>query len=272
MVPWPDEPEDGAWELWRYRRIVDSAAHTDGRPDVCLVNWVQMDDWREPVLQHDRADHDRLYRNARQLSACLLHWMQTEAPRHDGGLGYPGLVLRGVELGTSDGFAMMPYIREPRRMDALRMLTESDIGSDQRGHLDAGVGGTPAEGRCEVFSDAVAIGHYHIDLHPTPTGRNSVYVESAPFQIPLRSLVPVRCRNVLAAGKCLGVTHIVNGATRTHAVEWAIGEAAGAVASECIDRGVEPHQVAADETLIDEVRRRLSARGAPTAWPWDPPA
>jgi choline dehydrogenase-like flavoprotein len=275
LVPWPDEPASGAWELWRYRRIVRGASHTDGRPEVCLVNWVQMDDWRVPMLTVPRPDRERAYARCRQLSRCLLYWMQTEAPRHDGGVGYPGLRLRGDELGTADGFAMAPYIREPRRLEAVRMLHEGDIGSMQRGHLGAGVNGVPAEGRCEPFADAAAIGHYHIDLHPTPTGRNSVYVEAAPFQIPLRSLVPVRAGNVLAAGKCLGVTHIANGATRMHAVEWSVGEAAGVAAAVALRAGGPVQALGgcgpAGRALAAEVRGLLASRGAPTAWPWDPP-
>lgn len=268
MVPSPDDSEE--WELWRYRRIVDGAQHVDGRPDVSLFNVVQMDDWREPILSLPREKRGAAFRDAKELAACFLYWMQTEAPRHDGGAGYPGLTLSGHELGTDDGFAMMPYIREPRRLEALRMLTEADIGSAQRGHLDAGVGDVPAEGRCESFADSVAIGHYHIDLHPTPTGRNSIYVESSPFQIPLRSLVPARVTNVLAAGKCLGVTHIVNGATRTHAVEWAIGEAAGAAAAACVRSAQSAHALCGSRDGSESVRTALHERGAPTRWPWDP--
>ena len=268
LVPPPDEPAE--WELWRYRRIVDGSIHSDGRRDVSLFNVVQVDDWRVPLLSLPRERRAEAFGDAKQLAACFLHWVRTEAPRHDGGVGYPGLTLSGAELGTDDGFAMRPYIREPRRLEAVRVLTELDIGSEQRGHLDAGLEGVPPEGRCEPFDDSIAIGHYHIDLHPTPTGRNSIYVESCPFQIPLRSLVPVRASNVLAAGKCLGVTHIVNGASRTHAVEWAIGEAAGVAAAACVRSGVLPHGLCESPEHARAVREQLEARGAPTRWPWDP--
>ena len=56
---------------------------------------------------------------ARQLSLSLLYWLQTEAPRPDGGVGYPGLRLRGdVVGGTPDGLAPAPYVRESRRLRA----------------------------------------------------------------------------------------------------------------------------------------------------------
>lgn len=269
LLPWPDEPGDRSWELWRYRRIVEAEAHTDGRPDVCLVNWVQMDDFRTPFLSIPREQRIAAWQGARQLSMCLLYWMQNEAPRRDGGQGFSGLRLRGFELGTEDGLAMMPYIREPRRLLAKRILSEADIGSEQRGRPGAGQGRVPPEGLAEAFEDAIAIGHYHIDLHPTPTGRNSVYVEAAPFQIPLRSLVPVRLRNVLAAGKCLGVTHIANGATRMHTVEWSVGEAAGIAAAECLRAGELPESLGEHGNLITGIRELLEARGVPLAWPWE---
>lgn len=154
-------------------------------------------------------------------------------------------------------------------MIARRILTEADIGSEQRGRPGAGENGAPPEGLAEQFPDSVAIGHYHIDLHPTPTGHNSVYVEAAPFQIPLRSLVPVRVRNVLASGKCLGVTHIANGATRMHAVEWGVGEAAGVAAAVCVSEGVMPEKLGEQGKTTDLIRTRLTERGAPVAWPWD---
>ena len=42
----------------------------------------------------------------------MLYWMQTEAPRPDGGTGFPGLRLRPDVMGTADGLAQAPYHRE----------------------------------------------------------------------------------------------------------------------------------------------------------------
>lgn len=274
MVPWPDEPADGQWELWRYRRIVDHAAyletHADQYPDVCLVNWVQMDHWLHPLLGVSSEDRTQAYEAAREQSRCLLYWMQTDAPRHDGGAGYKGLKLRGDELGTADGFAMAAYIREPRRLRARTMLTEAHVGTEQRqrdGHpnQDAtrwGVG--------ESFADSIAIGHYPIDLHPSCAGRNNVYVPACPFQIPFGSLVPVRVRNLLSAGKALGVSHVANGCTRLHPVEWAVGEAAGLAAAWCVTNRTEPHAICDDQgAAAAALRAAAEDQSMPTQWPWD---
>ncbi|MFP3416652.1 FAD-dependent oxidoreductase, partial [Bacillus sp. SIMBA_074] len=55
---------------------------------------------------------------SKALSRSLLYWLQTEAPRPDGGVGWPGLRLAPQVTGTPDGFAMMPYFRESRRIRA----------------------------------------------------------------------------------------------------------------------------------------------------------
>lgn len=108
---------------------------------------------------------------------------------------------------------------------------------------------------------------YRIDLHPSTRGDNYLDVPSSPFQIPPDALLPVRVRNLLAAGKNIGTTHITNGCYRLHPVEWNAGEAAGALAAHCLDRGVEPAQVHGDATLLAAFQAELVADGFELAWP-----
>jgi hypothetical protein len=95
----------------------------------------------------------------------------------------------------------------------------------------------------ELFADSIGVGCYRIDLHPSTALRNYVDVSSYPFQIPLGALIPQRIENLLPANKNLGVTHITNGCYRLHPVEWNIGEAAGALAAYCLEKGLMPRQV-----------------------------
>lgn len=272
MTPWPDAPAEGELELWRYRRIVDRSIHEhrDDHPapaDVCLVNWVQMDYFLKPTLNVSPEELATAFAEAKQQSLCFFYWMQTDAPRHDGGRGYPGLRLSGETLGTDDGFAMAPYIRESRRLMARTIVTEAHVGAEQRraaGHPDLPGLGLPA---AEAFPDSVGVGHYRLDLHPSTAGRNSLYVEAAPFQIPLGSLIPVETKNLLAGAKNLGVTHITNGCYRLHPVEWNVGEAAGALAAWCLAHATRPATVHAEEIRLSEFRTHLSAAGVPLAWP-----
>jgi hypothetical protein len=287
FVPWPHEPRDGEWEMWRYRRIVDRAIYLEQQaaehPDVCLVNWVQMDYWQRPLLGVSAADRALALREAREQSLCLLYWMQTEAPRPSGvgikeGVGFPGLKLRGDELGTNDGFAKAAYIREPRRLLARTMLSEAHLGTEQRRrdgrpNMDFVPPGmnekTGRLGMGEAFADSIAIGHYTLDLHPSCSGRNSVYVPASPYRIPLGSLVPVRVENLIAAGKGIGVTHVANGCSRMHHTEYAIGEAAGVLAAQCVEKGLAPASVHASAERTKALQERLAARGVAMRWPWE---
>ncbi|MBX9736782.1 MAG: FAD-dependent oxidoreductase, partial [Phycisphaerales bacterium] len=278
MIPWPDEPSAEQLEMWRYRRIVDRSiwpsALQDAHPDITVINMVQMDYWQLPLLGVEPAERERALRGAREQSLCWLYWMQTEAPRHDStSRGYPGLRLRGDELGTADGFAKSVYIREPRRLVARVMMHEGHIGTHQRirdGHAKSlpNWSATP-HGVCHPFADSIAIGHYPIDLHPSCAGRNNVYVPCTPYRIPMGSLIPVRLTNLLSAGKAIGVSHIVNATTRMHHSEWAIGEGAGTLASFCVRNGASPHAVHDSPAGIAHVRDALTAAGAPVDWPWE---
>lgn len=273
MVPWPDEPDGGAWELWRYRRIVNRAIYADQHnapPDVSLFNCVQMDYFGKPLLGVSDEERAVAIKEAKQQSLCFFYWMQTEAPRHDGkGAGYPGLKLRGDELGTEDGFALAPYIREPRRLTARTIITEAHVGHAQR----LADGAPPIEGSVRVagepFADSVGIGHYPIDLHPSTAMRNSVYVPAAPFRIPLGALLPMRVRNVIAAGKALGVSHVANGSTRLHPVEWNVGESAGILAATCVRQKLEPAAIYESPQRLRALQERLSGSGVPLKWPWE---
>ncbi|WP_438350694.1 FAD-dependent oxidoreductase [Paenibacillus sp. FA6] len=246
------------FSLYLYRQIVD---HQHFRPgtfpsSISLVNWPQNDYWLGSIIdvsEEERASH--LYQ-AKQLSLSLLYWLQTAAPRPDGREGYPGLRLRPDVVGTTDGMAMYPYIRESRRIQAEFTVLEQHVATACR-----------IDGHAETFHDSVGIGCYRIDLHPSTGGQSYIDISSLPFQIPLGSLIPKRMSNVLAAAKNIGVTHITNGCYRLHPVEWNIGEAAGYCASYCLDRGITPSDVRSSETELVSFQNRLIQEGIELSWP-----
>jgi hypothetical protein len=273
FIPWPDAPRENELEMWRYRRIVDRALYEDGPdapPDVSLINMVQMDYFQLPLFDVTPAQRATALAGAKEQSLCFLYWMQTDAPRHDSkGTGYPGLKLRGDELGTADGFAKHPYIREPRRLRARTIVHEGHIGTEQRRRDRRPNQHLKPWGVAEPVRDSVGIGHYRLDLHPSTAMRGSIYVQSAPFRVPLSSLVPVRVRNVLAAGKGIGVTHIANGSYRMHPTEWNNGEAAGLLAAHCLATGREPHQVCERLESVRAFQSIVASQGIPLSLPWE---
>jgi hypothetical protein len=195
---------------------------------------------------------------ARQFSLAFLYWMQTDAPRADGGVGYRGLRLRGDVLGTGDGLAKQAYYREGYRIKAQFTVLEQHIGVDARAGHD----------RAESFHDSVGIGAYRIDLHPSTTGtRDTVDIDTFPFEIPLGALIPVRVRNLIPACKNIGTTRITNGAYRVHTVEWSIGEAAGALAAFALMRGIAPAAVRDTAAQLDDFQALLDNLGVLRHWP-----
>jgi hypothetical protein len=250
---------DGS-DLWHYRRILARENFTGGllASDITLVNWPQIDYWLGPLVGVGEAERHRHLQRARQLSLSMLYWMQTEAPRLDGGAGYRGLRLRPDVVGSSDGLARHVYVRESSRIRAEFTVLEQHVGVEARGGSKG----------AQYFHDSVGIGAYRIDLHPSSAGRSYVDVSSWPFQIPLGALIPVRVRNLLPACKNLGTTHITNGCYRLHPLEWNVGEASGALAAYCLDKDLVPMQVRERaESLEDFQRLLVDALGFELAWP-----
>ncbi|GAA3412287.1 FAD-dependent oxidoreductase [Paenibacillus hodogayensis] len=245
-------------DLWRYRRIIDMTNFRDGtfHSDITIVNWQQNDYWLGPIIDVSEEERNRHLESAKQLSLSLLYWMQTEAPRPDGKAGYPGLRLRRDVVGTEDGLAMYPYIRESRRIKAEFTVLEQHICPEAR-----------MDGRAEPFPDSVGVGYYRIDLHPSTGNRHYIDISCLPFQIPLGSLIPVRMNNLLPACKNLGVTHITNGCYRLHPVEWNIGEAAGYLACYCLDKQIQPRDVRNREAALKDFQKRLEQAGIELKWP-----
>src|SRR5204863_5206610 len=139
-----------------------------------------------------------------------------------------GLRLRPDLVGTDDGLAKAPYVRESRRIEAEFTVVEQHVGTEIRRRTLK-----TQDVQAEPFADSVGVGSYRIDLHPSTGGDNYIDISSLPFQVPLGALIPRRVENLLPACKNLGTTHITNGCFRLHPVEWAIGEAAGALAAFC---------------------------------------
>lgn len=247
------------YDLWSSRRILATEQLAGSwESDLTAAVWPMMDYFDRPLLGVSAAERAAALEGARQLSLSLVYWIQTEAPRHDGGVGYPGVRPRPDLTGTADGLAMEPYVREARRIRAQFTVTESHLGVEAREGL---IGS-------EVFHDTVGIGAYRIDLHPSTSGRNTLDIDTWPFQIPLGALLPQRVGNLLAAAKNVGTTHITNGAYRVHPVEWSIGEAAGALAAFCVARRAEPSQVRADDRLLGDFQQHLSSQlDVPLEWP-----
>src|SRR5581483_2180739 len=183
--------------------------------------------------------------------------------RPDGRHGWRGLRLREDVMGTDDGLAMAPYVRESRRVKALFTVTENHVGVDARARR---LGKKPGEFTAEKFADSVGTGSYRIDLHPSSGGDNYIDVSSLPFQVPLGALIPQRVENLLPAGKNIGTTHITNGCYRLHPVERGVGEAVGELVAFCTAKKRVPRQVRKDAALLADFQSQLTKAGVDLDW------
>jgi len=256
---------DGLLNLWNYRRIIDRNIFTKESyaGDITIVNWPQNDFFPGNLIDVPEEEFQTTFERGKQLSHSLFYWLQTEAPREDGGKGWKGLRLRGDVMGSDDGMAKYPYIREARRIRAAFTVLEEHVGAENR-RL---VAGEEAGKRAADFFDSVGIGYHHIDLHPSSRGNNYIDFASLPFEIPLGALLPQRMNNLLPANKNIGTTHITNGCYRLHPVEWSIGEAAGCLIAFAGKKKVPFRAIREDKELLADFQREIARQGIETKWP-----
>ena len=256
----------GVINLWTYRRILAQSNFNPGSGlrDISLINWPQNDYFLGNLVGVSDTERNRHIDRSKQLSLSLLYWLQTEAPRDDGGEGWPGLRLRKDVMGTNDGLAKYPYVRESRRIRAMTTIVEQDCGKENRALI---VGEKESQVQAKRYLDSVGIGHYQIDLHPSTGGDNYIDFAALPFELPLGALIPQRVSNLIASCKNIGTTHITNGCYRLHPIEWNIGEVAGHLAATAIANSVQPKAIWENGKLLSSFRDFLRKIGVETSWP-----
>ena len=209
-----------------------------------MINWPQNDYFMDNVFESK--DDAYNLEMSRQLTLSLIYWLQTEG-------GYRGLGINRDVLGTKDGLAKQPYIRESRRIRAKYTVTAEKI-------IDNG-DSSPVN-----LPQSVGVGLYHIDLHITTRTHTFFFRSARPFTLPLGALIPVRMKNLIPACKNIGTTHLTNGCFRLHPVEWNIGEAAGYLAAFCVRENMLPSEVSEREKSFSVFEELLHERGIQTHW------
>jgi hypothetical protein len=247
--------------LWTYRRLIDARALPRvSTHDITMFNWPGNDYRDETILDVPASQAAAALQAAKRVSLGFLHWLQTAAPAEADRLGAPELRLRPDVMETADGLSKHPYIREARRIRALRTVVEQDVSAEfQHGK------------RAAHFADSVGIGWYPIDIHGSGPEDVGVSTRTRPFQIPLGALIPAETANFAASAKNIGTTHITNGCYRLHPIEWNIGEAAGALAAWSLETKQSPDRIWRDTAATKRFQRSLLGEGVPLAWVVDVP-
>lgn len=131
---------------------------------------------------------------------------------------------------TLEWVGAVPGKREYRRFIGDYILTQNDLVNQK------------------TFDDCITFGGWSIDLHPPDGMYSSEYVSrhycvDGAFDIPFRCLYSKNVDNLLFAGRNISATHIAFGATRVMGTCATMGEAAGAGAALCVDKGITPREL-----------------------------
>lgn len=241
--------------LWDYRRLVDASGFPSYECDLSIINWPG-NDYREfSILDKDPRAMAQSLQDAKRVSLGFLHWLQTEGEATAERNGAPELLLQPSIMGSNDGLSKYPYIREARRIKALKTIVEEEVSVD----FQSGP-------RAAHFADSVGIGWYPIDIHRSGPEDVGISCRTRPFQIPLGAMLPRETINLVAACKNIGTTHITNGCYRLHPVEWNLGEVAGELAAYALNEAIPMNRVYNDSARLRAFQNRLLNRGVPIAW------
>lgn len=128
-------------------------------------------------------------------------------------VGFLNEKVPGFEDSVLAGIGARLGVRETRRIVGQYTLTEDDIVSRK------------------AFDDVVTLGCGPLDVHdPNGTGV-AVSMPDAPWDIPMRCLVPEGIEGLLVTGRGISATQEANGGSRHMATAMALGHAAGAMAA-----------------------------------------
>jgi hypothetical protein len=130
------------------------------------------------------------------------------------------------------------YVRETRRITGEYYITEEDAVQGKH------------------FEDGIASCRYMIDVHPLDKSETGRYENHPPFDIPYRSLVPLKIDNLLIAGRCISSDRYAQSALRIGGTCMSTGEAAGIAAAISIEKDIKPREL--DGKLIQQA---LEERG-----------
>ncbi|MDR1788783.1 MAG: FAD-dependent oxidoreductase [Opitutaceae bacterium] len=170
-------------------------------------------------------------RDLRNQIAQTVRFLQRHIP------GYENCLLKssGSVLG----------VRETRRVTGRYILNDHDVETGSK------------------FPDAVVRDAWFlIDIH-NPAGGGQAEKQSKiakPYDIPLRSLIPLKIPNLLLAGRCISGTHRAHASYRVMAICMATGQAAGTAAALCAKTGAAP-----GDLPPAQVRAALAAQGVSLA-------
>lgn len=181
-----------------------------------MINWPNCgNDFYLNIIEANKNNRLASIHQAKERTFEFIYYLQND-------LGYRNLGLADDEFPTEDLLPIIPYYRESRRFISETMLSLPYVKA-------------PYNQPYRFYQTGIAVGDYPIDHHhkknlAAPT-IDFLKIRVPSYNIPLGSLIPKGSTNLIVAEKSIGVSNIVNGATRLQPVVLGIGQGAGAIAA-----------------------------------------
>ena len=204
-----------------------------------MINWPKKgNDIYLNIIEMNREERVKALEEAKQMTLRFVYYIQQE-------LGFKNLGIDYDQYPTKDGFPMIPYHRESRRVIGKSLFALQHIM-------------TPYDTPEKYYRTGVIVGDYPIDHHHYKYGNapeiDFVKIRVPSYNVPLGVLIPKDFDGLIVAEKSIGATNIVNGATRLQPVVLGIGQASGVLAALAVKQNKLPSQVSIRDvqfTLLD---------------------
>ena len=205
-----------------------------------MINWpIHGNDYYVNLVDMSREDREKAIAKAKLHSLGFLYYLQTK-------IGYKTWGMANDQYPTSDGFPLIPYHRESRRIEGEYLFSVNEAVSPYN---------------YKGYRTGIAVGDYPVDHHhwQYPDWQSIVidFPKIVPFTLPLGVLIPKDKDAMLVAEKSISVTNLINGSTRLQPVTMELGQAAGALAALAIKKRVQPREVP-----VRDVQEALLKAGA----------
>lgn len=223
--------------LWSPREMLDYGKLPNGK---YMLNWpIEGNDYYANIIELTPAERAAELEKAKQFTRCFIYYIQHE-------LGFRNIGLALGEFPTGDGFPLIPYHRESRRIHGRVRFTVEDAKTPYRNTL---------------YRTGIAVGDYPVDhhhqRHPQWQCLPELHFHPIPsYTIPLGVMLPREKRNLIVAEKSISVSNLVNGTTRLQPITLELGQAAGVLGSLAAARNTPPELVP-----VRDVQRELLAQG-----------
>lgn len=223
--------------LWSPREMLDYGKLPHGK---YMLNWpIEGNDYYANIIELSPAERAAELEKAKQFTRCFIYYIQHE-------LGFRNIGLAKGEFPTGDGFPLIPYHRESRRIHGRVRFTVEDAKNPYRNTL---------------YRTGIAVGDYPVDhhhqRHPQWQSLPELHFHPIPsYTIPLAVMLPQERPNLIVAEKSVSVSNLVNGTTRLQPITLELGQAAGVLGSLAAARNTRPELVP-----VRDVQRELLAQG-----------